>query len=109
MTYSYSTTQRLTNSQVKDIPGQASYTFKKSDIYSGSSDNLNARITFTPTSQKWQAALWATNILDKAYRADSHIILSNSTYSDLGGAARAYVRNAPRAVGAELTYYFGEL
>ncbi|CAM3746847.1 TonB-dependent receptor [Parendozoicomonas haliclonae] len=109
MTYSYSSTQRMTNSRVADIPNKPGYTFKKSDLYTGSTDNLNARISFTPTSERWEAALWATNLLDRAYREDSDIVLSNGTYDQMGGAARVYFRNPPRAFGAELTYYFGEL
>ena len=110
MTYSYSTTQRLTNQKLSGLQVEgADLTLTKDDIYSGSFDNLNARITFTPRGERWEAALWATNILDKAYRTDGHFELTNSTYSAAGGVARPYIRNAPRAVGFEMSYVFGEL
>ncbi|MGI9277439.1 MAG: TonB-dependent receptor domain-containing protein, partial [Endozoicomonas sp.] len=110
MTYSYSSTQRLTNQKLSEMQVEDSgLTLTKSDIYSGSFDNLNARITFSPRGQNWETALWATNILDKAYRADGHFELTNSTLAQSGSIARPYIRNAPRAVGLEFSYYFGEL
>ncbi len=110
MTYSYSSTQRLTNQTLDNVqaPNGSTLQFTKSDIYSGSSDNLNGRITFMPTGESWEVALWATNILDKAYRSDGHFELTNSTLQPAGSNARPYIRNAPRAVGLEFTYAFGD-
>ena len=114
LTYSYSSTQRLTNASLRSLNGPTATgqprtgKFEKEDLYSGSFDNLNGRVTYTPHGQPWEVSLYATNILDKAYRADSHIQLTDGTFKDAGGFARAYTRNAPRAVGVELKYSFGD-
>ena len=109
-TYSYTTTQRLTNTRPVELSG-ANMTFEKKDVYTGKTDMLNARATFTPTGGDWDISLWGTNLLNKSYREESAFHLATLPVGgngDLLANAKTYRRNLPRAVGMEMTYRFSE-
>ena len=81
--------------------------FDDSDLGSGYTNLLNARVTYTPTSEAWAVSVWATNLTDEDFRDSSNIAIDNGLNSGLGLATTSYTRNEPRQVGIEFTYNFG--
>ena len=126
-TYSYTESQRLTNDPADTLNGAVldgiavvnagagftlidpatAFTFDDSDLESGSFGVLNARVTYTPTSEKWGVSVWATNLTDEAYRDNAGAIIFNSLLNLQAQALTGFTRNEPRMVGVEFTYNFG--
>lgn len=116
LTYSYSDSWRLENIDLARteqtvvalqtlvlLGPPTGHALRESDLRSGSYGILNATVTFTPPSERWDLRLWGTNLTDEAYRS-----LGNTFSAAFGGsAAPAYSRNEPLAWGVDFTYRLG--
>ena len=90
-----------TNTQAVDATGPASTEFNPDY------DLLNGRVTYTPDSKKWSAALYAQNILDKYYTYSRFGSTGGfHTGTGNGSAIAASYPGMPRMVGVQLRYNF---
>lgn len=71
---------------------------ERSDQFLDDYDTWNARVTFNPTSDRWQLAGWVKNGDDKAY-----YVQASNTFL---GVPRG-VLGAPRTYGLSFSYYLG--
>lgn len=118
-TYTYRTSQRLSNSPANSLisstiatAGDPGITITEADNESGDYGLLNARLSLLSADESWEVALWGTNLTDKAYRDDDNSAVANAVLSSLSAqsgipmAVTSYTRNEPRMWGVDFTYNF---
>jgi iron complex outermembrane recepter protein len=122
-TYTYRTSQRLTNSTPESLNsatilatgGDPGIEITENDLESGSYGLLNARLSYRTMNERWEVAAWGTNLTDKTYRDDEVNAIANALLGAVGSAIGApqasmavttYTRNEPRMWGMDLTYNF---
>ncbi|WP_390616259.1 TonB-dependent receptor [Maricurvus nonylphenolicus] len=117
-TYTYRTSQRLSNSTAASLTsatsgvGDPGVVITESDNESGSYGLLNARLSLLSADETWEVAVWGTNLTDKAYRDDDNSAVANGVLSALSAgtgvpmAVTSYTRNEPRMWGVDFTYNF---
>lgn len=118
-TYTYRTSQRLSNSPASSLTsatvlaaGDPGIVITESDNESGSYGLLNARLSLLSADETWELALWGTNLTDKAYRDDDNSAVANavlgalSAQSGIPMAVTSYTRNEPRMWGVDVSYNF---
>ena len=90
-----------TNTQAVDATGPASVE------YNPDYDVLNGRVTYTPDSENWSAALYARNILDEYYTYSRFGSTGGfHTGTNNGSSIAASYPGMPRMVGVQLRYNF---